>query len=86
MLGYYGYYKYYIHWASKFATSANTGNTAAYKRRRKTSSELKPLQKSSRNDILGTHHAGKKLSKIISFLLSGAKILQCLLLHQKVCI
>ena len=37
MLGYHGYYTYYIHWASKFATSANIGNKAAYKRRSKTS-------------------------------------------------
>ena len=84
MLGYHGYYTYYIHWASKFATSANIGNKAAYKRRRKTSLELKPLHKSSRNDILDTHHAGNKLSKLISFLLFGAKILQRLQLHHKV--
>ena len=64
MLGYHGYYTYYIHWASKFATSANIGNTAAYKRRSKTSPELKPLQKSSRNNILGVHHVGKTLSKL----------------------
>ena len=30
MLAYYRYYTYYIHWASKFATSANIGNKAAY--------------------------------------------------------
>ena len=72
MLGYHGYYAYYIHWASKFATSANIGNKAAYKRRSKTSPELKPLQKSSRNNILGTHNAGKMLSKLINFLLFGA--------------
>ena len=29
-LGYHSYYTYYIHWASKFATSANIGNKAAY--------------------------------------------------------
>ena len=99
MLAYYRYYAYYIHWASKFATSANIVNKAAYyihwasklatsenKRGSKTSPELIPLQKSSRNDILNTHHAGKKLSKLISFLLFGAKIVQRLLLHQKVCI
>ena len=86
MLGYQGYYTYYIHWASKFDTSANIGNKEAYKRRSKTSPEMKPLQKSSRNDILGTHHAGKKLSMLISFLLFGAKILQLLLFHQEVCI
>src|SRR5215216_4092205 len=99
MLGYYGYYTYYIHWASKFATSANIGNKAAYyihwpsklaisanKRGSKTSPQLKQLQKSSRNVILGIHHAGNKLSKLISFVLFGAKILQRLLLHQKVCI
>ena len=67
MLGYHGYYTYYIHWASKFATSANIGNTAAYKRRSKTSPELNPLQKSSRNNILGTHNAGKMLSKLLTF-------------------
>ena len=85
MLGYHSYYTYYIHWASKFATSANIGNKAAYhihwlsklatsanKRRSKTSPELKPLQKSSRNNILGTHNAGKMLSKLINFLLFGA--------------
>ena len=84
MLGYYGYYKYYIHWASKFATSANIVNKAAYyihllskletsakKRRSKTSPELKPLQKISRNNILGTHNVGKMLSKLINFLLFG---------------
>ena len=86
MLGYHGYYTYYIHWASKFATSANIGNTAAYKHRSKTSPKQKPLQKSSRNSILGTHNAGKMLSKLINFLLFGAKVLQRLLLHQKVCI
>ena len=98
-VGYYGYYTYYIHWASKFATSANIGNKAAYyihwlsklatsanKRGNKTSPEMKPLQKSSRNIVLGTHHAGNKLIKLISFLLFGAKILQHLLVHQKVCI
>ena len=69
MLGYHGYYTYYIHWASKFATSANIGHTTAYKHRSKTSPELKPLQKSSRNNILGTHNAGKMLSKLINFLL-----------------
>ena len=85
MLGYHGYYTYYIHWASKFATSANIGNKAAYhihwlsklatstnKRRSKTNPELKPLQKISRNNILGTHNAGKMLSKFINFLLFGA--------------
>ena len=72
MLGYHSYYTYYIHWASKFATSANIGNTAAYKRHSKTSPKLKPLQKSSRNNILGTHNAGKMLSKLIKFLLFGA--------------
>ena len=85
MLGYHDYYTYYIHWASKFATIANIGNKAAYhihwssklatsanKRRNKTSPELKPLQKSSRNNILGTHNAGKMLSKLINFLLFGA--------------
>ena len=95
MLGYHGYYTYYIHWASKFATSANIGNKAAYhihwlsklatsanKCRRKTSLELKPLQKSSRNDILGTQPSGKMLSKLINFLLFGAKILERLLLHH----
>ena len=65
MLGYHDYYTYYIHWASKFTTSAN-------KRRNKTSPKLKPLQKSSRNNILGTHNAGKMLSKLINFLLFGA--------------
>ena len=44
---------------------------------------MKQLQKSSRNVILGIHHAGNKLSKLISFVLFGAKILQRLLLHQK---
>ena len=85
MLGYHGYYTYYIHSASKFATSANIGNKATYyihwlsklatganKRRSKTSPELKPLQKSSRNNILGTHNAGKMLSELINFLLFGA--------------
>ena len=85
MLGYHSYYTYYIHWASKFATSANIGNKAAYhihwlsklaisvnNRRSKTSLALKPLQKSSRNNILGTHNAGKMLSKLINFLLFGA--------------
>ena len=72
MLGYHGYYTYYIHWASKFTTSANIGNKEAYKRRSKTSLELKPLQKSSRNIILGIHHAGNKFSKLINFLLFGA--------------
>ena len=85
MLGYHGYYTYYIHWASKFATSANIGNKAAYhilwlsklatnanKHRSKTNPELKPLQKISRNTILGIHHPGKTLSKLISFLLFGA--------------
>ena len=99
MLGYHGYYKYYIHWASKFATSANIGYKAAYhihwlsklatnanKRRSKISPELKPVEKSTRNVILGIHHASNKLRKLISFLLFGAKILQHLLLHQKVCI
>ena len=84
MLGYHGYYTYYIHWASKFATSANIGNTAAYKRRKKTSPELKPLQKRSRNNILGTHNTGNMLSKLINFLLFGAQVLQRLLLHKKV--
>jgi hypothetical protein len=64
---------------SKLATSAN-------KRGNKTSQELKPLEKISRNNIMDTHHAGKKLSKLISFHLFGAKFLQLLLLHQKVCI
>ena len=81
MLGYHGYDTYYIHWAAKFATSANIGNKAAYhihwlpklatsanKRRNRTSPELKPLQKSSRNNILGTH----MLSKLINFLLFAA--------------
>ena len=99
MIGYHGYYTYYIHWASKFATSANIGNKVAYhihwlsklatsanKRRSKTNLELKPLQNSSRNNILGTHNAGKMLSKLINILLFGAQILQRLLLHQKVCI
>ena len=85
MLGYHGCYTYYIHWASKFATSANIGNKAAHyihwpsklatsanKRHSKTSLELKPLQKISRNNILGTHNAGKMLSKLINFLLFGA--------------
>ena len=85
MLGYHGYYTYYIHSASKFATSANIGNKATYhihrlpkmatsanKRCSKTSLELKPLQKISRNNILGTHNAGKMLSKLINFLLFGA--------------
>ena len=85
MLAYYRYYTYYIHWASKFATSANIGNKAAYhihwlsklatsanKRRSKISPGLKPLQKSSRNNIMGTHNAGKMLSKLINFLLFGA--------------
>ena len=72
MLGYHGYYTYYIQWASKFASSANIGNKAAYKRRNKTSPELKPLQKISRNNILGTHNAGKMISKLINFLLFGA--------------
>ena len=85
MLGYHGYYTYYIHWASKFVTCANTGNKSAYhihwlsnlatsanKRRNKTSPELKPLLKSSRNNIMGTHNAGKMLSKLINFLLFGA--------------
>ena len=85
MLGYHGYYTYYIHWASKFSTSANVMNKAAYyihsasklatsenKRGSKTSPKLKPLQKSSRNNILGTHNAGKMLSKLINFLLFGA--------------
>ena len=97
MLGYHGYYTYYIHWASKFATSANIGNKATYhihwlsklatsanNRCSKTIPELKPLQKSSRNNILGTHNAGKMLSKLINFLLFGALILQRLLLHKKV--
>jgi hypothetical protein len=70
---------YYIHWVSKLATSANKHGSKA-------SPELKPLQKSSRNDTLGTHHAGKKISKLISFLLFGTKILQLLLFLQKVCI
>ena len=68
MLAYYSYNTYHIHWASKFTTSANIGNIAAYKRRSKTSPELKPLQKISRNNILGTHNAGK----LINFLLFGA--------------
>ena len=85
MLGYHDYYTYYIHWALKFTTSANIGNKAAYhihcpsklatsanKRRSKTIPELKPLQKRSRNNILGTHNAGKMLSKLINFLLFGA--------------
>ena len=85
MLGYHGYYTYYIHWASNFATSANIGNKAAYhthllsklatsanKQRSKTSPELKPLHRSSRKNILGTHNAGKMLSKLINFLLFGA--------------
>ena len=72
MLGYHGYYTYYIHWASKFATSVNIGNKAAYKHRNKTSPKLKPLQKISRNNILGTHNAVKMLSKLINFLLFGA--------------
>ena len=85
MLGYHGCYTYYIHWASKFATTANTGNKAAYhihwlsklgtianKRHSKTSPELKPLQKISRNNILGTHNVGKMLSNLINFLLFGA--------------
>ena len=85
MLGYHDCYTYYIHWASKFATSANIGNKVAYhihwlsklatsanKRHSKTRPELKPLQKSSRNNILGTHNAGKMLSKLINFLLFGA--------------
>ena len=85
MLGYHGCYTYYILWASKFATSAKIGNKAAYhihwlsklatsanKRRSKTSPEMKQLQKSSRNNILGTHNAGKMLSKLINFLLFGA--------------
>ena len=72
MLSYHIYYTYYIHWASKFATSANIGNKAAYKCRGKTSPELKPLQKISRNNILGTHNTSKMLSKLINFLLFGA--------------
>ena len=85
MLGYHGYYTYYIHWVSKFATSANIGNKATYHIHwlsnlatsantlcSKTSLELKPLQKSSRNNILGTHNAGKMLRKLINFLLFGA--------------
>ena len=85
MLGYHGYYTYYIHWSSKFATSANIGNKAAYhihllsklatsanKRCSKTNLELKPRQKISRNNILGTHNAGEMLSKLINFLLFGA--------------
>ena len=72
MLGYHGYYTYYIHWASKFATSANIGNKAADKLCSKTSPELKSLQKSSRNNIMGTHNAGKMLSNLINFLLFGA--------------
>ena len=85
MLGYHGYYTYYIHWASKFTTSANIGNKAAYhihwssklatsanKRHSKTSPELKSLQKSSRNNILGTQPSGKMLSKLINFLLFSA--------------
>ena len=85
MLRYYSDYTGYIHWASKFATSANIGNKAAYhihwlskletsanKRRSKTNPERKPLQKISRNNMLGTHNAGKMLSKHISFLLFGA--------------
>ena len=99
MLAYYRYYTYYIHWASKFATSANIGNKAAYhiqwpsklatsanKRGNKTRALLKQLQKSSRNVIPGIHQAGNKLSKLISIFMFGAKILQRLLLHQKVCI
>ena len=48
MLGYHGYYTYYIHWASKFATSANIGNKAAYKHRSKksrTETTLEQLKK-----------------------------------------
>jgi hypothetical protein len=56
---------YYIHWASKLATSANKHGS-------KTSPELKPLQKSTRSNILDTHHADKMLGKLISFLLFGA--------------
>ena len=99
MLAYYRYYTYYIHWASKFAPSANIGNKAAYyihwpsklvtsanKCGSKARALLKQLQTSSRNVILGIHQAGNKLSKVISFVLFGAKILQRLLLHQNVCI
>ena len=56
---------YHIHWLSKLATSANKCHS-------KTNPELKPLQKISRKNILGTHNAGKMLSKLINFLLFGA--------------
>ena len=68
MLGYHGYYTYYIHWASKFATSANIGNTIAYKCRGKTSPELKPLQKSSRKVSPARELQRKQLRKMMRLL------------------
>ena len=67
MLGYHGYYTHYIHWASKFVTSANIGNKAAYhivgdrSRNSKFSTQHQALA-----DFIAKQDKANKLAKLIS--------------------